>query len=202
MTGSFETWVADMPANGDRTRRQPPPAAGRGVPCVRNASGRFTVGIEPTRPVDVEDDRAVAVGGDVLGRRCSHLDVLADRRREADVGVGRLASQPSRCGSSASPAAVTAASFATSSRRRTSNSDRATSCGSSLRANVLPPTTRKRTRWRDGPTGKSRNVRLLFRPGRQWQVPRELEELGAAVSESKERESAGRERLGQSFLRR
>jgi hypothetical protein len=42
----------------------------------------------------------------------------------------------------------------------------------------------------------------LFRPGRQWQVPRQLQEPGTAVSESKERESAGRERLGQSFLRR
>src|SRR4051795_13384801 len=93
-TGSVETWVVDMPANGDRTRRQPPPVAGRRVTSVPNASGRFAVRIEPTRPVDVEDDRAVAEGGDVLGRRCSHLDVLTDRRREADVGAGRLASQP------------------------------------------------------------------------------------------------------------
>ena len=68
-------WL-NMPANGDRTRRQPAACGRSCVPSVRNASGRFTVGIEPTRPVDVEDDRAVAEGGDVLGRRSSHLDVL------------------------------------------------------------------------------------------------------------------------------
>ena len=43
---------------------------------------------------------------------------------------------------------------------------------------------------------------VLVTPGRQWQVPGELEEPGAAVSQPKERECAGRGRLGQSFLRR
>ena len=61
-------------------------------------------------------------------------------------------------GFSASPIAVTAGSPATSRWRRTSNSVSATPRGSSLSAYNVPSTTRKRTRWRDGPTGSSRKV--------------------------------------------
>jgi hypothetical protein len=52
------------------------------------------------------------------------------------------------------------------------------------------------------PDGQVAKCQGFCRPGGEWQIPGELEEPGAAVSEPKERECAGRDRLGQSFLRR
>ena len=58
------------------------------------------------------------------------------------------------------PIGVTAGSPARSRWLRTAYSRSATSSGSSFSATRSPSTTRKRTRWRDGPIGRTRNWRL------------------------------------------
>ena len=124
--------------------------------------GKRAVAPVDARAVEVDQERRHRIEQAVAVRPRDRAGSAIRRRRywieKVRYSVARIAS--SRPGQDDRPIAVTAGRPAASSRRRTSNSAVATWTGSSLSAIVRSSATRNRTRWRDGPTGSWRKVRV------------------------------------------
>ena len=188
---------------GSRSSRRPRDRPGFVAVAPEQRVGQRAVAPVHAGPVEVDEQRGHRVEQPVAiwprpEREAAEQAAVLDRIGR--YSVVRIAPSPSV--GVREPTAVTAGRPATSSRRRTSNSAVATPRGSSLSAYVRPSRTRKRTRCRDGPTGRSRNSSVSDGQSASGRCHGRSSRVGAAVAQAKARESRGPTVAGQSFLRR